>query len=782
MRKYLIVMTLLAFHYCQAQDTLSADDFYKLSYKLPVGIDPADSVATDAFFSSSATTLFNDSKKFIDSPLKDSSLLNDVYYSLIYGAVFKKDYGAALKYLDKSRMLTFKKKFKVPPEVLVYAFIKAKLASGSSGSFDIAFEKALAEDLNKVDKDFIKDVANRLKGASSLEHAAFDRSEIAKYIKESLHDDSAVIMYNLPYLMEMFMDNYIAQKEYNVIQKVLNNFSPEVVIMENVKIPMKDGVLLNGYVYRSKDAKTPVLVSLSPYPGGNEAQTGNIFAVNGYAYLYVDNRGRRESGGTFFPYEDDAHDYYDIIDWASKQSWSNGKVATTGGSYLGFTQWQAIRKAYRHPALKAINPMASVGFGVDFPRDRNTFFTYILRWAELVKGKELNYAQFDNNKFWQQKEYELYKNNLPFAKFDSVAGLKNDFFTKWVQHPDFDAYWKNILPNQEDYATLNIPVLTTTGYYDGDQNGAMFYYRNLKQYNKNAQQYMIIGPYNHSGSQWMPGPVQDNNKTEDEAQIPLYKYVIQWFDWALKGKPLSPFFKNKVNYFNTGTGQWKSSASVDAIAKDTARFYLTSTETQSTFAAKLLSKTPDTKNEVFTYQHDIASLMDSVMAVSPSDLGNTKEVQASKRAFNKALVFETAPFASDILLGGNLSARLFLSLNVPDADIRMSFVEMDAKGKEKEIAYDLVRARYRNSNEKAELMKPGQISVLNFTHTFTYLKKIPAGNKLRIYIDVPNEPSFEKNYSFGGEVSKEATNQERIIEIKLYSGKEYPSCLLVPVQ
>ncbi len=175
----------------------------------------------------------------------------------------------------------------------------------------------------------------------------------------------------MPYLMYLLFRKNIVTDHQQTIQRVLKNLSPENVTMQTVKIPMRDGIKLGGFLFRntSTTQKVPAIISQSPYPGGDETSHGNIFAVNGYAFLYVDCRGRRSSEGEFFPYENDARDFYDIIDWASKQPWCNGKVATSGGSYLGFTQWQAIRKQYRHPALKAINPMAAVGFGVDFPRN-----------------------------------------------------------------------------------------------------------------------------------------------------------------------------------------------------------------------------------------------------------------------------------------------------------------------------------------------------------------------------------------------------------------------------
>src|SRR5262249_4877900 len=148
----------------------------------------------------------------------------------------------------------------------------------------------------------------------------------------------------------------------NLLQQTLFALDPSRVEKTMVFIPMRDGVKLSAMVFRDVNTtqKQPAIISQSPYPSGTEATRGNIFGSYGYVYVYADCRGRRESEGEFFPYENDARDYYDIIDWVSKQPWCNGKVATSGGSYLGFTQWQAIRREYRHPALKAINPMVAV--------------------------------------------------------------------------------------------------------------------------------------------------------------------------------------------------------------------------------------------------------------------------------------------------------------------------------------------------------------------------------------------------------------------------------------
>src|SRR5262245_52037427 len=118
----------------------------------------------------------------------------------------------------------------------------------------------------------------------------------------------------------------------------------EIRIDRYLAAPMRDGVKLYGDLYRPKrDGKFPVLVVRTPYGVQRDGVHHNMieFAQRGYAVLVQDVRGRYESEGKWEPFRNEANDGYDTIEWAAKQPWSNGKVATQGGSYLGHVQWRA---------------------------------------------------------------------------------------------------------------------------------------------------------------------------------------------------------------------------------------------------------------------------------------------------------------------------------------------------------------------------------------------------------------------------------------------------------
>ena len=88
---------------------------------------------------------------------------------------------------------------------------------------------------------------------------------------------------------------------------------------------MRDGIVLRADVLRpTEGGKFPVLVYRTPY-GKEAAQhdytTFQHAVARGYAVVVQDVRGRFQSEGEFRPYENEARDGYDTIEWAASQPW-----------------------------------------------------------------------------------------------------------------------------------------------------------------------------------------------------------------------------------------------------------------------------------------------------------------------------------------------------------------------------------------------------------------------------------------------------------------------------
>jgi predicted acyl esterase len=151
----------------------------------------------------------------------------------------------------------------------------------------------------------------------------------------------------------------------------------------DVPIEMDDGLVLRADVFRPvKEGRYPVILSYGPYAKGLAFQDGypsawqrmaekhpdvtagssNLYqswevvdpekwVPHDYACVRVDSRGAGCSPGVidhFSPRE--TKDFYDCIEWAGVQPWSNGKVGLNGISYYAENQWQTAALQPKHLA------------------------------------------------------------------------------------------------------------------------------------------------------------------------------------------------------------------------------------------------------------------------------------------------------------------------------------------------------------------------------------------------------------------------------------------------
>src|SRR5438477_1977064 len=147
-----------------------------------------------------------------------------------------------------------------------------------------------------------------------------------------------------------------------------------------VKIPMRDKIELNATLYLPKNssARTPVILTLTPYISDTYHARAAYFASHGYVFALVDVRGRGNSGGEFEPFANEPRDGHDVGEWLAKQSVCDGKVAMWVGSYSGFDQWATAKELPPH--LTTIVPAAAAHPGLDFPFTNNVGIPYDMQW------------------------------------------------------------------------------------------------------------------------------------------------------------------------------------------------------------------------------------------------------------------------------------------------------------------------------------------------------------------------------------------------------------------
>ena len=155
----------------------------------------------------------------------------------------------------------------------------------------------------------------------------------------------------------------------------------------NVPIAMDDGLVLRADVFRPiAEGRYPVILTYGPYAKGLAFQDGypsawqrmaeqhpdvaagssNLYqswevsdpekwVPRNYACVRVDSRGAGCSPGFIDPFSPrETKDYYDCIEWAGVQPWSNGKVGLNGISYYGINQWQVASREPSHLSAMCI--------------------------------------------------------------------------------------------------------------------------------------------------------------------------------------------------------------------------------------------------------------------------------------------------------------------------------------------------------------------------------------------------------------------------------------------
>jgi uncharacterized protein len=551
-----------------------------------------------------------------------------------------------------------------------------------------------------------------------------------------------------------------------------------------VKIPLRDGIRLNATVYKPHEQKEPlpVIFELTPYISDLYHARAYYFAQHGYVFALVDVRGRGNSEGTFEPFVQEPRDGHDVVEWLARQPWSNGKITMWGGSYAGFDQWMTLREAPEH--LATIVPAAAAHFGVDYPMYRNMPVPYDLQWLTYTSGVTGNDRLFGESSFWIAKFTELYLSHGPFREFDRIAGNPSPTFQKWVSHPRIDSFWQSMTIPPERYRSINIPILTITGSYDGDQTGAFTYYKNHMKYGTDeakARHYLIIGPWDHAGTR-TPKKDVGGLTFGDASLLDMNKLHTDWYDWTLKTGPKPEFLKKRVAYYVMAAEEWKYADTLEGISNSTRILYLDSDSGQANDVTRSgrLSDTQPSGTQPDRYAYD-------PLDVRPAELEKEeiKNVYTDQRyalnLYGNGVVYHSGPFAQNAEISGFVKLTTWMAMDVPDTDFQATLYEILLDGTSVLLSSDSIRARYRESLSQEKLVKTGEINEYTFDGFTFFSRRIAKGSRLRLVLSCPNSIYLEKNYNGGGVVADETAKDARTAHVVVFHDNQHPSRLELPI-
>jgi putative CocE/NonD family hydrolase len=532
------------------------------------------------------------------------------------------------------------------------------------------------------------------------------------------------------------------------------------VAEERVSIKTRDGATISAVLVRPKaDGKpVPALLEFTIYV--NSPNYTKECAAHGYAGIVAYTRETPDSYYRVAPFKTDGEDARAVIDWIIKQPWSDGRVGMYGGSYSGFTQWAAAKRL--PAALKAIAASSPNAPGIDFPMRGGIYRNSAYRWAYNVTNKK-GWDDTYNDKRWQALEETWYQGGKSYFEFDRTEEKPNLYFHSWLHHPSFDAFWRRLIPDAAELARINIPVLTTAGYYGGDLPGALYYYARHLRSNPQADHTLLIGPYDDGAMQRGPFAVLRGYPVDQAALIDLRELRYEWFDSVFKGTPKPALLSDRVNFEVMGANEWRHAASLDEMADARQRYFLTAADSADGHA---LSPQQPAKSS-FVRQ--------SVNFADRSDAGWRPPFNliANELPLHNALKFISEPLSEPVELSGAISGRLDFTVNRLDVDLTVAAYEALPNG-EYLALYDPVyafRASYAADRAHRHLLGAGLRQQLSFRVERLTSRRLQAGSRIIIVLGVNKTPEQQINYGGGDDVSAEAMDPDSPpLAIRWYAG------------
>jgi len=529
---------------------------------------------------------------------------------------------------------------------------------------------------------------------------------------------------------------------------------PELFAAENraryvaeadVQIPVRGGVIFASLVRpgRTKDA-LPTLLRFTLDPAEDDAQRS---AAKGYVGVTAYVRGRTPDGnGAAWPFVRDGEDAAAVIDWIARQAWSDGRVCMIGDGYSGYAAWAAAR--LRPAALKAIATIAPMAPGIDFPMAGQIFRNAMVRWAQEHANDEPVRAGADAgaDATWQALDARWYRGNRPYWDIDRVLiGKRSRLVRTWLTHPSHDRYWQKFLPSAQQFARIDIPVLSFAGYYGADA-GALYFHQEHLRNRPQADTTLLLGPYDAASIQLGTAPTLRGYTLDPAARVELPELRYQWLDHILKGANKPSLLTDRVNYQVMGADQWRHAPALDAAQRSPLRLYL---DTRERDDPHRLLPSPSEGGGSARLSVDLADRRDVRMPWP--DALRLKELPA-----RNSIRFVSDPFTETTEIVGSLRGVFDITPSRQDMDFHISLYEQTESGDYQLLfdPYDF-RASYAGHRVRRRLLRAGERQLLAFAAERVTARRLAAGSRIVLLIALNKRPDRQINYGSGKDVNSE---------------------------
>jgi hypothetical protein len=501
-------------------------------------------------------------------------------------------------------------------------------------------------------------------------------------------------------------------------------------------VEMRDGTRLATDVHLSGQLEAHGAVLLrTPYDKDGMRSTGMEWSSSGWPTVIQDMRGRYGSEGRDTVFFNANTDGPDTLSWMASQSWSNGRIATFGGSALGINQYfmagadpEALACQYIQVATPDLHSQA------------------------VFQGGQLREALVEK---W-------------------LAGQGSTYIIpSLVEHENYSSeYWSNVTL-RDKWSNVHVPAIHIGGWYDcfaqGTIDGFMGY-----QYQggegARGKSKLIMGPWTHGQGREQGELVYPQNEKDDFSFGMFHQMALQY---TMDQKTVFDDLP-AVTYYVMGDvidphapgNEWRQSDDWP-VDSSTRRWYLNSDNTLST----------SVKGEgSLTYGYDPSEPIPTLGGQN-LNIRRGPYDQISLEDREDVLVFTSDVLDEPYEATGRLKACLHVSSDRMDTDFTVKLTDVYPDGRSMLISDGILRMRNRNGMDHWEFMETDTVyEVMVDLWSTSYIWN--EGHRIRVDVSSSNSPRFLPNPNTGDPIY--GNDSYLVANNTLHLGAEHPSCMILP--
>ncbi len=521
-----------------------------------------------------------------------------------------------------------------------------------------------------------------------------------------------------------------------------------VVRTRRIKVPMRDGVTLTTDHFAPRLADThPTLLMREPYGLSGFATIAEVYAERGYNVVLQACRGTDKSGGVFDPLSNEREDGLATLDWIKQQPWFDGRLGTTGPSYLGYTQWAICDALPRHSAMAT--KVTSAEFkSIVFPGGGFHLGLW-LGWLQTVEGLRGNPMRTAQRMFTGGIERMTLGASMRLPLMDAdkrVTGRTVPFWRKWMtESVGNDAFWVP-LDHTHRLGARTPPNSFTSGWYDFMLDQLLRDYQTLVD--SGHTPHLTIGPWFH---------VSPDLQKESVLQ------TLWWMNAKLLGDT-STLREKPVRIHISGLNEWREYGAYPPGPAESQIWHLHPDE--------VLSLRPVRASAPDVYRYNPADPTPAIGGAMFAFTGAGPVDNARLEKRDDVLSYTSEPLFNAVTIIGNVRITLFARSTLTNSDFFVRLCDVDEKGVSINICDGFIR------KSSADPAVADDIWKLNFRmHATAHCFK--RNHRLRVLVSSGAHPRYARNTGTDeplGEAIRLA-----IADIEIFHDPRHPSTITLPV-